>query len=253
MSHASLDTAQLWRRLERWLADNAPGEHASLRDGATEADIAQLEEGLGFPLHPELKALLARHDGVTPPRRSAEPGTFLLNYALLDTRRILEQQRHLASMAEGAAVEGDEDLVVGRIAHGEWVPFAQGFSGDMLFVDHRRGAHYGEVGETSFGDPDYRVLWASQELMLEELCAGVENGSPVTSLPRVPSVYEGRKLEWLVFRARGCGARRRPARSVEGIWQAVAVRGPDRSAEIADRVDVAALQARLDVVRVVVQ
>ncbi|MEU1002728.1 SMI1/KNR4 family protein [Streptomyces tibetensis] len=202
MSHAPHDTAQLWERLERWLSEHAPGEYASMRAGASEADISQLEEGLGFPLHPELKALLARHDGVIPPRGSTDPGTFLLNYALLDTRRILEGQRRLVSMVEDAVEEGDEDLVAGRIAHREWVPFAQGFSGDMLFVDHRRGDHYGEVGEISFGDPDYRVLWASQELMLEELCEGVENGSPVTSLPRVPSVHEGRKLEWLVFRPR---------------------------------------------------
>ncbi|MEU0069929.1 SMI1/KNR4 family protein [Streptomyces sp. NPDC006332] len=202
MSHAPYDTAQLWERLERWLFEHVPDEYASLRAGAAEANISQLEEGLGFPLHPDLKVLLARHDGVTAPLGSTDPGMFLMNYALLDTRRILEQQRHLASMAADAVEEGDEDLVVGRIAHGGWVPFAQSFSGDMLFVDHRRGAHYGEVGEMSFGDPDYRVLWASQELMLEELCAGVENGSPLTSLPRVPSVHEGCKLEWHVFRAR---------------------------------------------------
>ncbi|MGP4009900.1 SMI1/KNR4 family protein [Streptomyces sp. 4N124] len=203
MPRPTHDTVQLWERFEHWLSEHAPGEHAALRARATEADIARLEEELGFSLHPELKALLARHDGVAPLRGSADPGAFLLNYALLDTKGILEQQRHLASMAQDAIEEGEEDLVVGRIAHSMWVPFAQAFSGDMLFVDHREGAHYGEVGEISFGDPDYRVLWSSQNMMLEDLCAGVENGTPVTSLPRVPSVHEGRKLEWLVSRVQG--------------------------------------------------
>lgn len=192
------DLSALWERLERLLAERAPGDHSALRPGASEAELNELEEALGFPLHPGLRTLLTRHNGVAARRSGTEPGAFLLNYHLLDTAGVLENQRLLASMEQDAVDEGDGDLVSGRIAHRMWVPFAASFTGDMLFVDHRTGAHYGEIGETDFGDPTYLLLWADQETMLRDLCDGFENGSPVGPLRQVPRVHEGRMLEWMV-------------------------------------------------------
>ncbi|MET9388650.1 hypothetical protein ABZY09_48850 [Streptomyces sp. NPDC002928] len=113
---------------------------------------------------------------------------------------ILEAHRDLVSMVEDAREEGDEDLVVGTIADSQWVPLARNVSSDLLFVDHRHH-HSGEIGELSFGDPEYRMLWPRMDLMLADLCNSVENRTPVTAIPRFPSVYEGRMLEWRVRRA----------------------------------------------------
>jgi hypothetical protein len=77
------------------------------------------------------------------------------------------------------------------------VPLARNLSGDLLFVDHRHH-HSGEIGEMSFGDPEYRMLWPRMDLMLLALCDSLENGIPVTSVPRVPVLHEGRMLEWHV-------------------------------------------------------
>lgn len=192
------DLSVLWERLESLLSELAPGDHAALRPGATEAELNDLEDELGVPLHPGLRTLLDRHNGVTARRSSTEPGAFLLNYHLLDTAGILENQRLLASMEQDAVDEGDGELVSGRIAHHLWVPFAASFTGDMLFVDHRTGAHYGEIGETNFGDPTYLLLWANQETMLRDLCDAIETCSPVGPLRQVPRVHEGRMLEWMV-------------------------------------------------------
>jgi cell wall assembly regulator SMI1 len=192
------DLTALWERLESLLSERAPGDHAALRPGASGAELEELEENLGFAPHPGLRTLLTRHNGVTARRSSTEPGAFLLNYSLLDAAGVLENQRLLASMEQDAVDEGDGDLVSGRIAHRMWVPFATSFSGDMLFVDHRTGAHYGEIGGTNFGDPDYLLLWAGLETMLCDLCDGIENGSPVGPLRQMPLVYEGRMLQWMV-------------------------------------------------------
>lgn len=186
---------ELWQRFDDWLAEHAPGDHGSLRPGCPVGGIKRLEDGLGFSLHEDVRTILGLHNGVTMRRASAEPGAFLLGYSLLDVDGILEAHRDLVSMVEDAREEGEEDLVLGRIADGQWVPLARNIAGDLLFVDHRHH-HWGEVGEMSFGDPEYRMLWPRMDLMLVDLCDSVENSAPVTLVPRVPVVYEGWMLEW---------------------------------------------------------
>ena len=186
---------ELWSRFENWLAEHAPGDYESLRQGCSGADIQRLEDSLGFSLHEDVRATLELHNGVTIRRASTEPGAFLLGYSLLDVDGILEAHRDLVSMVEDAREEGEVDLVIGCIADMQWVPLARNISGDLLFVDHRHH-HLGEIGEISFGDSEYRMLWPRMDLMLVDLCHSVETGAPVTSVPRVPVLYEGRMLEW---------------------------------------------------------
>ena len=197
MSSGVRDLAELWQRFENWLAEYAPGDYASLRPGASQDEVKRLEDGLGFSLHEDVRTTLRLHNGVTARRSGTEPGAFLLGYSLLDVDGVLEAHRDLLSLLEEAGEEGEEDLVVGRMAHRQWVPLARSVTGDMLFVDHR-GHYLGEIGEMSFGDPEYRLLWPRMDLMLEDLCASVENRTPVTSVARVPTVYEERMIDWRV-------------------------------------------------------
>lgn len=191
------ELAHLWRSFETWLAEHAPGDHESLLPGSSQGDIDRLESGLGFSIHEDMRTILMLHNGVAVREASADPGAFLLGYSLLSVDGILAAHQDLVSMVEDAREEGEEDLVVGRIADRHWVPFAQNMSGDLLFVDHRHH-HAGEVGEVSFGDPEYRLLWPRMDLMMVDLCNSLKTRSPVTNVPRVPSVYEGRMLEWHV-------------------------------------------------------
>ncbi|MCX4461818.1 SMI1/KNR4 family protein [Streptomyces sp. NBC_01549] len=189
----------LWNRLEHWLAENAREDYESLLPGASDDEIKRLEGDLGFPLHEDVRGIIRLHNGVTKRRSSTQPGAFLLGYSLLDVDSIINSHRDLVSMVEDSHAEGDEQLVVGRIADTRWVPIAQCVTGDLLFVDHRH--HYaGEIGEISFGDPEYQMLWPRMDLMLEDLCNSVENQTPVTAVPRIPYVHEGRMLEWGVQR-----------------------------------------------------
>jgi hypothetical protein len=152
------------------------------------------------PLYPALRALLSAHDGVVPRRASDEPGSFLLGYGLLDTQKVLEWQRYLASRAEDAVDEGYEDEV-GRTAHERWVPFGQALTGDLLFVDHREDEEdtedvYGTVCEISFGAPDHRRPWPDLGAMLDDLARAMHDGTPLAAVGRRPAVHEGRTLEW---------------------------------------------------------
>ena len=54
-----------WARFSGWLAEHAPDDHAVLRPAATEEQIAAIETAYGFELHPEVKALLRLHDGIS--------------------------------------------------------------------------------------------------------------------------------------------------------------------------------------------
>ncbi|MFI6284457.1 SMI1/KNR4 family protein [Streptomyces sp. NPDC051018] len=188
---------ELWHRFEEWLRQHAPGDHSTLRPGASDAQLSRLEREVGFPLHGELTSLLSEHNGVTPRRSSMAPGAFLLGYSPLGTEAISEWHRNLSATAHEAVEDGYEEDVVGHTAHTQWVPFAQALTGDLLFVDHREG-HYGEVGEISFGDPGYLPLWPSMTLMLSDLCHAVEGSLRLPVTRRRPSVHEGRMLEWVM-------------------------------------------------------
>ncbi len=187
---------ELWDRFESWLIHHAPEDHQALLPGASGTEISRLEREIGFPLDDDMKVSLSRHNGVTPRRSSMQAGAFLLGYSLLDTDGILEWQQNLAAMAREAVEEGCTEEVVALTAHERWVPFAQSLTGDLLFIDHRSD-RYGEVGEISFGAPEYLWLWPGMGLMLSDLCDSVEGMSRLPTLPRRPSVHEGRMLEWV--------------------------------------------------------
>ncbi|BDH05252.1 SMI1/KNR4 family protein [Streptomyces seoulensis] len=195
-SGAAYDVQTSWQKFEAWLRRHAPEDHEALRPGASAAKLAELEKEIGFPVNDDLLLLLSKHNGVVPRRSSVEAGAFLFGYSLLDTDGILEWQRNLASTAREAVEDDYEEEVVGRTAHDRWVPFAQSLTGDLLFIDHR-GEHYGDIGELSFGDPEFLWLGPGIGAVLHDLCESVEGMSPLRRLGRRPSIHEGRMLEWV--------------------------------------------------------
>jgi cell wall assembly regulator SMI1 len=190
--------AGLWDRFEGWLEEHAPADRQVLLPGASDGQIRALERGLGFALHPDLAWLLRRHNGVIEPRAGSQAGAFLLDYWLLDTQGVLERRRDLVDICRDAQNDVDEDAVIGKMAHPRWVPFATCFSADILFVDHREGEHYGQIGEMSFGDPIYRLLWDNQQAMMQDVNRAIQDGSPITSIPRAPVVGGAHMLTWRV-------------------------------------------------------
>jgi cell wall assembly regulator SMI1 len=141
-----------WDKFEDWLATNLPDEHATLRPPATAEEIASVEATYGFPLHPELKALLQRHNGVHH-SIGRSPGAFLPGrHRLNSTNQISSDRSTLVQFSEDFPEnwgEWPEEAVVAH-AH-QWVTFAAPNDGGMVFVDHRPGLTYGRVYEFGMG------------------------------------------------------------------------------------------------------
>ncbi|MEU6579003.1 SMI1/KNR4 family protein [Streptomyces sp. NPDC046805] len=173
-----------WNRFACWLSTHVPIDHAALRPPATAEEIAALEVRLGFPLHPQLRALLERHNGVIerPERPDRHAGAFLpLGHRLNGTDRIAREHRWLVD--EGAAIIGDgwgedKDVLYGHAD--QWVPFAHPNDGGIVFVDHRPCPTYGHVYEMGIGSGDSEATkWASSLAELfEGLAASLDNGQP---------------------------------------------------------------------------
>src|ERR1700742_2115159 len=108
----SFDAA--WTRFSTWLAEHAPADHAARRAPAEPEDIADFEAELGFALHPDLKALLLRHDG-------ADAGFLPLGHQLVSLEEIVKQHWWRADADEDSVWEESE--IMGHMH--QWVEFAR--------------------------------------------------------------------------------------------------------------------------------
>ncbi|MFD3730651.1 SMI1/KNR4 family protein [Streptomyces sp. NPDC058632] len=176
---AAFDAA--WERFEHWLSVRAPIDRAALLPPATAEEIAALEARLGFPLHPHVRALLQRHDGVMPDPEPAShhAGAFLpLGHRLIGTDSIARGHEFLADEMAELIANGywEEDTLYGH-AH-QWVPFAYPIDGGIAFVDHRPGPTYGHVYETGLGSGAVEATrWASSLAELfDGLAASLDTG-----------------------------------------------------------------------------
>jgi cell wall assembly regulator SMI1 len=171
-----------WDRFASWLSVHCPVDHAALRSPASADEITALETRLGFPLHPQLRALLERHNGVMrrPEPDNYHAGAFLpLGHRLIGTDLIAQRyERMKDGLAEIiAAGRPDEDLC--GHAH-QWVEFARPNDGGTAFIDHRPGPTYGHVFEMGIGSGDIEgTRWASSLAELfDQLATSVETGEP---------------------------------------------------------------------------
>ncbi|WP_326794110.1 SMI1/KNR4 family protein [Streptomyces sp. NBC_01808] len=144
-----------------------------------------MEEALGFALHPELAALLQRHNGVAEQTGWQSPpfpaGSFLpLGHRLDTTRAIAAVHQQLIELEkEYPQTEfWAEDDVNGH--RHQWVSFAHPNDGGLAFIDHRPGPTYGHVYEFGLGsgavDP---IEWApSLTQFIENLTTCLTDGIP---------------------------------------------------------------------------
>lgn len=160
-----------WSRYEDSGAATASDKRATLPPSVTAAEVASLELRLGFPLHPELRALLHQYDGRHDPL-GGETGSIQTEFLpfglrLIDAAGI---RRHYDGTIRDLAEEATEDFAEDPAAYpgmtdaddaeahiGHWVPFAaEENDRGIAFVDHRPGPTCGYVyvfAEASGGWP----------------------------------------------------------------------------------------------------
>lgn len=193
-----------WDRFEAWLARHAPADYAALTVPATMGQVAEVEAVYGFSLHPQVRALLLRHNGVVSNTDSGIPGTFLpLGYRLNSTSQIIKDHASLLAFYEDFPENWGERDIFGEnpVAHSrQWVPIADSNDGGLAFVNHRPGGTYGYVYEFGMGSgASSAVEWASSLAgFFDKLTRALERAEPFE--PYEPHFYQNsagqRLLAW---------------------------------------------------------
>lgn len=179
---AARQVTEAWQRIAAWLAERAPASAASLRPGASEAEIAAVEGALGVPVPAALKALWRQCAGVYDVRG----GEFLPgNRALMDLEWVARFYREQMRYQEQ---HGDEEFPVWRRS---WIPVCASNAHDTalgLCLD----AVTGQLWQWSrYGDQQMEV--ESLTVFLEEMADALE--APSLARPPKPGLVEG-GLSW---------------------------------------------------------
>ncbi|WP_328712797.1 SMI1/KNR4 family protein [Nocardia salmonicida] len=155
---------QAWDRFLALLATYSSATRAALRPAATSDEIARLEADLGFALHPDLRALLERHNGVVETQYGGfveRTGAFLpMGYQLLDISKIASDHRFFVKEGVLNREFWPEEHLWGHMH--QWAPIARSIDAGVLFIDHRPGPTYGHVYEAGIGSgATDGTLWGS--------------------------------------------------------------------------------------------
>lgn len=194
-----------WRRIDSWLAANAPRTFASLRPPASQEAISAAAAELGVEFPADLVAYLRHHDGVSPGKRgyvSPEEGGFSFPgfepYTLAQiVSSGLSKQETWARYAEDGVVEGPEGLLEGPGGywHRDFLAFARNISADALVVDCRPGESFGAVGEDAEAEGTIFGEWGSLGAFMKQVADSLESGTAMTvGLSYVPVVDDGMLL-----------------------------------------------------------
>ncbi len=207
-----------------WLAEYTPPSYGALRPGASDDELAALEEALGVSVPEELKALWrlsAGEDGVDG------SGLMLGDWALMPLDAVVEVHRMQRGFQEADGEDGtvDEDAPV--LWKPSWIPFCS-FSPDDTVYGLYLDGETGEVCQwTRYGEREreYESLPAYLELMAVSLEAPLAGAGPEKpgmlrgALVWGPPADEERGDRWV--RHLGQAPPRHPAKTPGAIREAL--------------------------------
>ncbi|MEU4626583.1 SMI1/KNR4 family protein [Actinoplanes sp. NPDC023801] len=178
-----------WKRIEKWLAANAPVSHASLGPPAPLATIDATQRRMSVAFPGDLVASLRRHDGAD---RFALP-PFFAPESVQSLYRDWQVNCKVLAGTDTASGEWGEPWW-----HPDFVPFAQAGDGGSLVADQRPGGH-GRVGEFYPEDGTNFERWPASVIeLLEKTATSLETGRPYEGRYR-PRVVDG-AVDWEVLR-----------------------------------------------------
>ncbi|MEU6772543.1 SMI1/KNR4 family protein [Streptomyces sp. NPDC046759] len=185
-----------WARIEGWLRENAPVTHAALGPGASEGEIAAVEEGLGFAVPVELRTLWTLVSGGTVQGRGPWPeGDVLmrLDDVVSQYRLKRELQQELDDKAGTAAVLDDGSP---RVWGKTWIPVFSSREYDSAygtFLNAETGLLW-RWDTFEYEPPRHDDVQHSIVTLLEEIADSLETPGLATEFR--PGLLDGR-LVWL--------------------------------------------------------
>ncbi len=160
---------EAWQRIGSWLRRHAPTTHAALKSGASEAELAALEEVLGVRIPVPLRALWRQCAGSRDVRGA---GLFPDHgWALMDLDAVARSyEGHITSQRRWEQQFGAEEGM--PLWKSSWFPFC---SWSVTDLSHGRFVD-GETGETgSWGETAERTVEdESLTMLLEEMADRLE-------------------------------------------------------------------------------
>ncbi|MFB6536447.1 SMI1/KNR4 family protein [Streptomyces noursei] len=164
-----VDGETFWLRIESWLRRHATTTHAALKSGASEAELAALEEVLGVRIPVRLRALWRQCAGSRDVRGA---GLFPDHgWALMDLDAVARSyEGHITSQRRWEQQFGAEEGM--PLWKSSWFPFC---SWSVTDLSHGRFVD-GETGETgSWGETAERTVEdESLTMLLEEMADRLE-------------------------------------------------------------------------------
>ncbi|MFI6450875.1 SMI1/KNR4 family protein [Streptosporangium amethystogenes] len=179
-----------WRRIERWLAANAPESLRTLGRPARARTVAVAEAQMGLRFPDDLRASLLRHDGA---RVVGDTWPFgFIGNRNQGVRGIRDTWRQLCGI-DGAGIDARTEWWDGRM-----IPFGANGSGDHLVIDSvaRGVGQTDHEGQMSFTPGGIRIR--SYYGLLKATADALETGGSVGHWkPRVT----GGELDWDVVQS----------------------------------------------------
>lgn len=180
---------ELWKRIEHWGTQNAPKMLEDLNSGASEEQIAHLENVLGISLPETFKASLKIHNG----ENDGWPyKVFAAFGAYLGTERI-EEEWKLRQEISGTYSHDENSNIDELIREGilevtgpvnpelflkEWIPIMD-CNGDIFWaIDFKpsEGGNKGQIIEVDLEACSWKVISESFERFLSDYVSRLENG-----------------------------------------------------------------------------
>nr|WSZ18807.1 SMI1/KNR4 family protein [Streptomyces canus] len=188
-----------WDGIDEWLLSHAPASYASLKEPATDADLAVLEEALGVPLPEELILLLRRHNGASAPHERPAVGSAGFFLPRADRLLSAQEMREHHAMRNRLLDEDESGHLSPTWWHREWIPFTVSNAADALFVDHchtggKPKPTFGRVGKFSH-DGDAKIHAFSLTEFFEQVAQALVDESLVLGCAPILRAESG-KLGW---------------------------------------------------------
>ncbi len=166
---------EIWTRLETFFQKNAPQIYGSLAPGATEAEIADVEERCGFSFPPDVRQSYVRHDGQADEGYCFIPGYFRLLWVSETFQEWEEGYDFFNNDDPNAAPDPRVKRVFGDPA---WVAIATDIGGNAICLDFDPlpGGTVGQVISWDHEGSFRECLAPSFRAWLEMLVSDLETG-----------------------------------------------------------------------------
>lgn len=172
----------IWRRIEAWLAANAPELLGSLNGGATSRELQETEAFLGVELPEDVRASFRIHNG----QRDVAAG-FIDGWEMLALERVRDEWRVWKELLDSGDFDGIASEPDGPIRsdwwNPKWIPLTYSGSGDhhCLDLSPAAGGTTGQIIVMWHDDPRRPLIAASFREWLQTFADDLDAGRYVYS------------------------------------------------------------------------